>query len=188
MSKGGHNFKDLTGLRFGRLVVVERAPNKGPRTSWLCLCDCGKRAIVIGGSLKQGLTKTCGCGLRNGATIDGEITPEYRTWRSMKDRCTNPRTKCYDNYGGRGISICPEWLNDFRQFLRDMGPKPSIKHSLDRIDVNGNYEPSNCRWATPKEQARNRRSRYISANNLEKLLSELQKYRDIFGPLEETNG
>lgn len=99
--------------------------------------------------------------VKHGATAGGKTTPEYGTWTSMRSRVLNPRHPQYADYGGRGITICPEW-DSFVQFLADMGPKPSPEHSLDRIDVNGNYEPGNCRWATHAEQGRNKRSNKLS--------------------------
>ncbi len=101
--------------------------------------------------------------LKHGFARRGKHTAEFKTWTYMKRRCCQPTHKDYKNYGGRGIKICDRWLNDFTLFLADMGPKPSEKHSIDRIDVNGNYEPSNCRWASFNQQARNKRPRKSSS-------------------------
>jgi hypothetical protein len=158
--------RDLTGQRFGRLTVIERAMNSPHgMTKWLCKCDCGAEIIARRGNLHTGNTQSCGCWRRDSATaghiIHGEgkryqTTAEYRCWRNMITRCRNPHNHAFKNYGGRGISICDEWL-DFKCFLADMGRRPSTGFSLDRINNDGNYEPGNCRWATRKQQANNKR-------------------------------
>ena len=158
--------KDLQGHTFGRLVVLQRAPNVKDRTAWLCRCTCEENAIVIGNKLQQGRTVSCGCKkqeiMSNMAAVGrtnrahGRTnTTEFRTWTSMLTRCFNPRSEDYPRYGGRGITVCDRW-REFKQFLADMGIKPSPRHSIDRINNDGNYEPGNCRWATQTEQSRNR--------------------------------
>jgi hypothetical protein len=155
---------DLTGQRFGRLVVLARGANVivcgCSRVTWLCLCDCGKEKPVFGAHLRNGDAKSCACGLL-GFTHGKSRTPEYLAWQSLNYRCNNPNNASFPDYGGRGISVCERW-SDFPNFLSDMGTRPSPLHSLDRIDNDGNYEPSNCRWATAQEQQRNKR---ISKNN-----------------------
>jgi len=168
---------DLEGKRFGRLVVAGFAGTTGKHSHWWCRCDCGKITKPTTIKLRGGKTKSCGChaldARRKAATRHGEATSrsrtsEYRSYHHMRRRCLNPKDAAFPDYGGRGITICDRWLNgeDGRSglecFLADMGRKPSATHSLDRIDSDGNYEPSNCRWGTKKEQARNRRSnRYV---------------------------
>ena len=164
---------DLTGQQFGRLTVIERIANdKRGSTRWLCDCQCGCQREVSGRGLKHGKTKSCGCLWReNSAVMYREIgkanrthghTPVgnhsviYVTWSSMKQRCTNPRHGSFKNYGGRGIKICARWLNSFENVFADMGERPP-ERSLDRIDNDGNYEPSNCRWATIHQQNANKR-------------------------------
>lgn len=134
-------------------------------------CACGVRKVILAYNVKTGNTISCGChhrtvsaaqGLLNsthGNCKGGALSAEYRTWQRMKDRCGNPGATGFENYGGRGIIVCERWLNSFQNFLDDMGCKPSANHSIDRINNNGNYEPSNCQWATKSEQSRNQRTR-----------------------------
>jgi len=167
--KGKH--RDLpVGTRFGRLVTLEKT--RGLAESIKCRCDCGVikvfrclRDIAYGDNL---LVKSCGCSkIKHGASKNP--SPEYVAWNAMKGRCANPRLK---RYGERGITVCERW-NDFFAFLSDMGPRPTPQHSLDRIDNDGPYSPDNCRWATKKEQSRNRgNNRLVEWNGTIKTLAE----------------
>lgn len=166
--------KDLTGQRFGRLTVLKRVENIGRQTAWLCQCECGSTKIVTGSNLHGGKARSCGC-------LWNEIVPNrnreanlrhgesgsklHKTWTNMRYRCNNPNCKSYKDYGGRGISVCEEW-NSYEAF-RDWSLQNGFAEglSIDRIDVNGNYEPSNCRWVSDKVQHNNtRKNNYLTMN------------------------
>jgi hypothetical protein len=158
-------FIDLTGLHFDRLTVLGFKGRARGHSWWWCLCSCGKVTPARMQRLRLGKKKSCGCwkvetdkihSLVHGQST-GPRTPEYRAWQNMLNRCRNPRVKKYPLYGGRGITVCDRWRESFQNFFADMGRKPTAKHSLDRIDVDGNYEPANCRWATSAEQRLNQR-------------------------------
>jgi len=164
---------DLTGTAFGRLTVIERTSDRVPgRPRWLCRCQCGRDAVVAGDPLRKGDIRSCGClrleRLRTAITTHGHAArgnrhPLYVTWCGMRARCNRPRDPEYANYGERGITVCQRWEgpDGFPNFLADMGDKPSSAHSIDRINVDGDYEPSNCRWADPITQANNKRPRQL---------------------------
>jgi hypothetical protein len=155
--------KDLTGRRFGRLIVIGLGPARSGSRTWLCRCECGNTKAALSGNLRSGKTKSCGCirvqaNQERNTTHGLALTPEYRVWLHIKGRCHTPTDANYQNYGGRGISVCQRWRDSFESFYSDMGPRPSARHSIDRVDNNGNYEPGNCRWATKKVQCRNQRT------------------------------
>lgn len=159
--------KNLVGQRFGRLVVSGLDFGRR-RTIAQCRCDCGNDTEVITTSLTTGNTKSCGCLDRDAksdrATTHGMSgTPEYQAWAKIHVRCGKSTDKSFKHYGGRGIAVCERW-GSFEHFFADMGPRPSSKHSIDRIDVDGDYEPGNCRWATDYQQARNKRDNKLDAN------------------------
>lgn len=154
-------------MRFGRLIALQRvspyiSPKGNKYSKWLCICDCGRCSEHHQSTLLRGYTKSCGClgdesRVTRSVTHGKSKTKVNRAYLKMKERCFNEKDKNFNLYGGRGITICDRWLESFENFLEDMGEPPSLKHSLDRIDVNGNYEPHNCRWATNTQQARNKR-------------------------------
>jgi hypothetical protein len=170
---------DLTGKQYGRLTVLSKAESGDGRTRWNCKCDCGNELIVHGLNLKKGRTKSCGC-------LNKELTSRRFTshsmsrtrickiWYGIIKRCENPKNAAYKFYGGRGISICKEWRDDFMSFYRwsvENGYSDSL--SIDRINVNGNYEPGNCRWAVPKEQQNNTtRNHYVTYLGKTKSIAE----------------
>lgn len=175
--KKGNRFKDLTNIRFGKLLAI--SPVRKPYNKkyyWECICDCGKKTIVLSSNLTRQNSTSCGCARGN----IGELTTKhgmtktrmFKIWTGVRKRCTNPRCKSYKNYGGRGIILSPKW-NNFIHFYNDMKEGYADDLSLDRIDHNGNYEPGNCRWATQKTQNRNRRNNHIVVcENQHKTLAE----------------
>jgi hypothetical protein len=158
LSRAGKPIQDLTGQTFSRLTVIGFAGFRGRLPHWLCKCDCGATVVVYRGHLKDGHTRSCGCvHVRHGAARKRRVWSEYDIWVNMKQRCENPRHNAWSYYGGRGIRVCEEWSQSFVAFMTAVGPRPSSKHSMDRIDVNRGYEPGNVRWATRNQQQRNRR-------------------------------
>jgi len=184
MGHPAHNFVDVTGMRFGRLVVLRRCERNsiGGKARWECRCDCGANHEAASDLLKSGKISSCGCLQRELLQSRNHLTKfkhgktgtqVYRVWVNMKHRCQNPDADCYANYGGRGISVCARWMDSFEAFVADMGPRPR-GGSIDRIDVNGNYEPANCRWASSLEQGRNKRNtRYVEVDGVRGKLPEM---------------
>lgn len=157
---------DLTGKKYHRLTVIGFAFTRKKHRYWSCRCKCGEEVIVDGGNLKSGHTQSCGCWNQE-MTIKRNISntkhgscdsSEYQTWGAMKSRCLNPNDQAYADYGGRGITVCTEWVESFETFLDDMGPKPKQTCGIGRIDNNLGYEPNNCRWETWIQQNNNMRS------------------------------
>lgn len=178
--------KNIVGLTFGRLTVISKVPYvKDEHTHWVCRCSCGNIREVDGPNLRRGQSKSCGC-LRNehsrvaSVTHGASHTPMYAVWSNMIARCENTSGNDYKRWGYRGIKVCARWRNSFENFLTDMGPRPTGRHSIDRYpNNNGNYEPSNCRWALPTEQARNTRATRLSPE----LAREAKVVRDSGGNL-----
>ena len=191
--------KDMTNTRCGRLTVTGLAyRQKG--AYWDCVCDCGAKSVVFGYELRSGKTKSCGClraeqaserlrkrhiALRHGKRAL-RSTREYHIWYGIRARCTNPEDARYKNYGARGIQMCDRWLHGeggltgIECFVADMGLRPSAKHSVDRIDNEGHYEPSNCRWATSDVQRRNsRQNRYFVLHGERLILSDLSRVAGV---------
>lgn len=169
---------DLTGQRYGRLVAISRDSYKNKKTWWKFQCDCGSLFVTTLDRVRSGQTKSCGCqnidsirsrSITHGHSVGYSASKTLLAYRAAKGRCTNPANHKYPNYGGRGIKMCDQWLASFQTFLDDMGECPAGM-TLDRIDVHGNYEPGNCRWATPKQQARNRTDNHFVVHAGERMI------------------
>lgn len=178
---------DLTGTRFHRWSVIGRATNtKQGQAQWFCRCDCGTERILKSIVIRRGISKSCGClkreGLINRSTKHGHatngISQTYHSWAGMIARCTDTNHSSFNRYGGRGITVCERWLQ-FDAFLADMGERPKGT-TLDRINGEHGYEPSNCRWATAKDQARNKRNNYrITISGVTRCIAEWAEMRGL---------
>lgn len=180
--------KDITGIKYERLTPVSFVGIKNHKAMWLCKCDCGKETVVSSSNLQSGTTRSCGC-FKEEKRIEsrykhgGEPKRLYHIWCGMRQRCENKKSHKYRIYGGRGISVCDEWKGnngfvEFRKWALSHGYSDDL--SLDRIDVNGNYEPQNCRWATAKEQALNTRfNKFYNGLGMSKRASEWAEYFGI---------
>jgi hypothetical protein len=177
------NVNDIMGNRYGRLEVVKYIGREKGMHVYSCICDCGTGIYVKRDYIISGDKKSCGClYLENCKSVNkthGKTkSPEYKSWQKMKERCYYKKSNRYLHYGARGIKVCDRWVNSFENFLEDMGKRPA-KTSLDRLDVNEDYSPENCRWATSKQQARNtRRNTFIEYNGQNKTISE---WAELYG-------
>lgn len=175
-------FKDISGQRFGHLTAISIAGKRNNRFVWFCKCDCGNEVEVDGNSLRTGNTLSCGC-LASQIIAERNFrhgqygTPEYRSWASMLSRCTNQNVERYSRYGGRGITVCDRWKS-FENFLADMGNRPTSKHSINRIDNDGNYEKENCEWSID-QQSNTSRSVRLAVNGITKTLAQWSKQSGI---------
>lgn len=171
--------RNLAGLRFGLITVVRylKCHDRSGKI-WLCRCNCGKEFLTQSNKLTSGHSRSCGCKLiKHGHSSNR--TPEYRTWCAMNNRCLNPNNTAYRYYGGRGIKVCRGWQLSYARFLRDMGARPKGK-TLDRINNNGNYKPSNCRWANSQQQQSNRRcNRIIEFNGIKQSVTAWAREKQI---------
>lgn len=180
---------ELIGQRFGRLTVLAFEDFQNRHSRWRCRCECGRSHVAMGGHLKSGLIQSCGCYARERTIADntthglsrvnGKWTPEYATWRRMKERCHNPNNPHFADYGGRGIIVSPLWREDYPEFFAHVGPRPSPQHSIDRINNDGDYAPGNVRWATRSEQSLNtRKAGYGRWHDLDDRTISLQSIAD----------
>jgi hypothetical protein len=180
----GDTLKDLTGMWFGRWFVIERAPDKGKAVMWRCRCYCGREKIVHGTSLKSGASTMCRhCSNLSRKPRSHGLThhPLYRIWQRIKGSTTNPNHQDYEWYGGKGVRVCEEWFNDFMNFYEwslTNGYQQGL--TIDRIDVNGDYDPSNCRWVTFEEQALNRTDNvYLTYGGVTRTIMEWSRITGI---------
>ncbi len=179
--------KDLTGRRFGRLLVLrDSGKRQNSHVLWECLCDCGKKTLSTSGNLNSGNSRSCGCLsvdllIERATKHNKRYLPEYHIWLGLKDRCSNKRNQRWHDYGGRGIKVCRRWSKSFTCFFEDMGSRPADRHTIERIDNDGPYSPENCRWATFAEQAQNRRSVRLNETQVRNIRKEFALGATIAG-------
>lgn len=185
LHRKSNNFLDITGQKFGRLTVVSRGKNtKTGRARWNCLCECGKTKLITTSTLKNGRSLSCGCIRSEGNTKrltihGGADSPEYAIWMGMRQRCSNPSNKEFHNYGGRGIKVCKRWQS-FKNFIADMGQRPSKDLSIERINNDKGYSPGNCKWGTTFEQANNTRANvFFCIDGVEKTVSQWSRISGV---------
>lgn len=177
---------NLLGQKFGKLTVVAfHGQDAKGNSLWLCKCDCGNDYIGVGAQIKRLHSKSCGCiqvsAAQEASRTHGMTgTPTYQSWLNLKTRCLNPNREQWNDYGGRGITVCQRWLDSFEAFYADVGERPSVQHTIERKDTNGNYEPGNCVWATRQEQNRNRRdNRKITVDGVTKCAAQWAEEKGI---------
>lgn len=185
-SPDGRKYLDRSNIQYGRLTAVSLSHfNERDQAYWNCSCECGNKAVVFGGNLTSGQTKSCGClanegnNFKHGHARDLRHSKEYDCWICMKARVLNPKNKRYADYGGRGITICERWKTSFGNFFADMGTKPSPQHSIHRKNNDGPYSPENCKWATDEQNWFKRTSRNIEFRGEVKCASEWSKITGI---------
>lgn len=163
---------NLAGNKYAMLTVLHSLPSTQYGCNWACVCECGTFTTAVTSWLLKGNKRSCGCIRRKPKKHGLSNTPEWSVWTCMLDRCRREANRNYRHYGGRGITVCERWLA-FENFFADMGRRPSDQHSIDRIDNDRGYEPSNCRWATQSEQVRNRRcSNHVTIDGVTRIFSE----------------
>lgn len=173
--------KDIAGSRFGKLIASEELPMENSMRKWRLICDCGNSVEVLQKRFlyERGI-RSCGCDMPSHERHGKSESPEHKVWQQMKYRCSNPNATGYHKYGGRGIKVCDEWQRSFTAFLRDVGYRPSMAHTLDRIDNNKGYEPKNVRWTDQKTQARNTsKNRLVEVDGRTVTLAEAVEERGL---------
>lgn len=201
ISSGCSRVEDVTGRKFGRLTAIRKTETKNRQAMWECVCDCGNVGSYSLSKMKKGNTKSCGCYfkdkmkefhedsdhsylIKHGHSTKKKQTDTYKVWAGIRTRCVNPNDTAYQNYGGRGITICERWKDSYENFLEDMGERPGKDYSIDRIDNEQGYSPENCKWATRKEQHRNtRRNVWIEFNGEKKVMAD---WADEYGIKRQT--
>lgn len=175
----------LEGRSFGRWTSIERSGRRGYNILWRCRCVCGTVKDVVQSNLVSGTSKSCGCrkhdvGVKHGAARRGSVWPEFYVWKAMIDRCHNKNSQGFARYGGRGIRVCDEWRQDFSAFISDLGRRPSVNHTIERVDNSLGYFAGNCKWATHIEQDRNKRtSRKVAFNGRSLTVAEWSEVTGI---------